>query len=297
MKHSGTKTIETQRLILRQFCMEDAEQMYHNWASDSQVTIFLTWPTHASVEVTKSVLENWVKEYDKPEIYQWCIATKEKNEPIGSIGVVGCDEKTAAMEIGYCISRAYWQQGITSEAMAAVMKYLIEEVGVARIEAKHDANNPNSGKVMEKCGLKYEGTKIRGGYNNTGICDVKMYAYVKGVTDAIENTKENPSLSEIKNVRKNVISDETIAYVGILAKLELNQEEKEQAKKDMSEMLDYIDKLNELDTAGVEPMSHIFSVQNVFREDVVQNGDGSEKTLANAPEKKDGGFKVPRTIA
>ena len=81
----------------------------------------------------------------------------------------------------------------------------------------------------------------------------------------------------------NVISDETIEYVGILAKLELSDEEKEAAKKDMGRMLDYIDKLSELDTTGVEPMSHVFPVQNVFREDVVTNGDESEQTLANAP--------------
>ena len=80
----------------------------------------------------------------------------------------------------------------------------------------------------------------------------------------------------------NIISDETIDYVGILAKLELSPEEKEQAKTDMGRMLDYIDKLNELDTTGVEPMSHVFPVQNVFREDVVTNGDESEKILKNA---------------
>ena len=94
----------------------------------------------------------------------------------------------------------------------------------------------------------------------------------------------------------NIISDETIEYVGILAKLELNKEEQERAKKDMGEMLDYIDKLNELDTTGVEPMSHVFPVNNVFREDVVTNGDGSSDTLANAPLMKDQSFKVPKTI-
>ena len=94
----------------------------------------------------------------------------------------------------------------------------------------------------------------------------------------------------------NVISDETIEYVGILAKLELSDEEKEAAKKDMGRMLDYIDKLSELDTTGVEPMSHVFPVQNVFREDVVTNGDGSAETLANAPEQKNGAFKVPKTV-
>ena len=94
----------------------------------------------------------------------------------------------------------------------------------------------------------------------------------------------------------NIISDETIEYVGILAKLELYEEEKEQAKKDMGSMLDYIDKLNELDTDSVEPMSHVFPVNNVFREDEITNGDDREEILLNAPEKKEGAFKVPKTV-
>jgi aspartyl-tRNA(Asn)/glutamyl-tRNA(Gln) amidotransferase subunit C len=94
----------------------------------------------------------------------------------------------------------------------------------------------------------------------------------------------------------NVISDETIEYVGILAKLELSESEKEDAKKDMASMLDYIDKLGELDTTGVEPMSHVFPVNNVMREDVVTNGDGSSDTLANAPEANEYGFIVPKTV-
>lgn len=94
----------------------------------------------------------------------------------------------------------------------------------------------------------------------------------------------------------NIINDETIEYVGILAKLELSEEEKEQAKRDMGRMLDYIDKLSELDTSGVEPMSHVFSVQNVFREDVVTNGDMREEILKNAPGEKDGMFMVPPTF-
>lgn len=92
------------------------------------------------------------------------------------------------------------------------------------------------------------------------------------------------------------ISDETIEYVGILAKLELSSEEKEEARRDMARMLDYIDKMNELDTEGVEPMSHVFPVTNVFREDVVRDGGGRELVLANAPEQKDGAFKVPKTV-
>lgn len=94
----------------------------------------------------------------------------------------------------------------------------------------------------------------------------------------------------------NIITDETIDYVGILAKLELSNKEKEQAKKDMGSMLDYIDKLNELDVTGVEPMSHIFPIDNVFREDIVANGNNRDKIISNAPESKDGQFKVPKTV-
>lgn len=94
----------------------------------------------------------------------------------------------------------------------------------------------------------------------------------------------------------NQISDETIEYVGILAKLELSEEEKETAKADMGRMLDYIDQLNQLDTSGVEPMSHVFPLNNVFREDVVTNGDDREQILSNAPQSKEGSFQVPKTV-
>lgn len=94
----------------------------------------------------------------------------------------------------------------------------------------------------------------------------------------------------------NVIDDAMIEYVGILAKLELSEKEREAAKKDMGRMLDYIDRLNELDTSGVEPMSHVRHVRHVFREDVVTNGDGREDTLLNAPDRKEDMFVVPKTI-
>ena len=92
------------------------------------------------------------------------------------------------------------------------------------------------------------------------------------------------------------IDDATIEYVGILAQLDLDEAEKEAAGKDMGRMLDYIDKLNELDTEGIEPMSHVFPMNNVFHEDVVTNGDDRDNILKNAPESKDGAFKVPKTV-
>ena len=93
-----------------------------------------------------------------------------------------------------------------------------------------------------------------------------------------------------------MIDDEMMEYIGILAKLELSEEEKEQAKADMQKMLNYIDQLNELDTSNVEPMSHIFPIANVFREDVVTNGDDREAMLANEKKQKNGQYQVAKTV-
>lgn len=175
MNHVGTIRLETDRLILRQFVITDAEDMYRNWANDDEVTKFLTWPTHSNTEVSTRVTESWMKEYEKPDYYQWAIELKSVHEVIGSISAVHVNESINSVEIGYCIGRRFWRQGITSEALKALVKFFFEEVKVNRIEAKHDPNNPNSGRVMMKCGLTYEGTLRDGSNNNTGICDVSIY--------------------------------------------------------------------------------------------------------------------------
>ncbi|MFT5873248.1 MAG: ribosomal-protein-alanine N-acetyltransferase [Clostridium sp.] len=175
MKNLGTKTIETERLRLRKFELTDAEDMFKNWASDDEVTQFLTWPTHKDVEVSRRVLETWVKGYSDDKNYQWCIELKSTGEAIGSIAVVEYKENIEAVEIGYCIGRKYWNQSFTSEAFKALIQFFFQKIGANRIESRHDSLNQNSGKVMLKCGLKYEGTRIKADRNNTGICDVAMY--------------------------------------------------------------------------------------------------------------------------
>lgn len=180
MKHCGTKYLETDRLILRRFKKEDAEAMYNNWTSDNEVTKYLTWPTHSSQEVSQGILDEWVRSYSDDRFYQWAIVLKENGDkPIGSISSVDIKEKTSMAHIGYCIGRAWWHKGITSEALRAVMDFLFDEVGANRIEARHDPRNPNSGKVMKKCGMKYEGTLRSHDWNNQGICDACYYALLK----------------------------------------------------------------------------------------------------------------------
>lgn len=179
MKHLGTQTLETNRLILRKFTLDDAPAMHANWASDPEVTRFLTWPVHASADVSRMVLESWVKAYDDPTYYQWAIELKEIREPIGSISVVGQNEQIDMLHIGYCIGKKWWHRGIMTEALQTVMDFLFDEVGANRIESRHDPRNPHSGEVMKKCGMKYEGTLRSSDWSNQGVCDMCWYALLK----------------------------------------------------------------------------------------------------------------------
>ena len=133
MKHQGTKKIETDRLILRQFSTEDADSMYNNWAKDPEVTKYLMWPYHKSVEVSNGVLSDWIPLYAQDDYYQWAIVLKMSDEAIGSIAVVLKDDAVEMVHIGYCIGRKWWNQGITSEALAALVRFFFDEVGVNRM--------------------------------------------------------------------------------------------------------------------------------------------------------------------
>lgn len=179
LTQQGTKTIETSRLILRRALREDAHPMFRNWASDPEVTKFLTWPAYEAPESAYPILDLWIGSYEKTDFYQWMIVLKELGEPIGSISVVRQRQDIGEAEIGYCIGRNWWHQGLTSEALAAVMEYLFLEVGMNRIAARHDPNNPHSGGVMRKCGMCYEGTLRAADRNNQGICDVAQYAILR----------------------------------------------------------------------------------------------------------------------
>lgn len=176
MKHLGTKELKTERLLLRRFKADDAEAMYNNWANEPEVTRFLTWPAHASVDVTKSVLSEWINNYSKDDYYQWAIVPFDLGAPIGSISVVHNRDDLRLVHIGYCIGKKWWHKGIMSEALEALIKFFFEEVGTNRIESRHDPNNPNSGKVMLKCGMLYEGTKRQADINNQGVSDISEYA-------------------------------------------------------------------------------------------------------------------------
>lgn len=184
MRHQGTKTIETARLILRPFAPEDGDAMFRNWAGDPEVTRYLTWQPHADADVSRRLTALWAEEAKKPDVYQWAIVPKEPGEPIGSLSVVALKDDMAAAELGYCIGRPWWGQGLTAEGLRAVIEYLIREVGMMRVTACHDIQNPRSGRVMEKAGMRREGILRGAGRNNRGIIDLVQYAILPEDLDA-----------------------------------------------------------------------------------------------------------------
>ncbi len=180
MNHQGTVRLESDRLILRRFTMKDAPSMFANWAQDPEVTRFLMWAPHPDVDETRRVLADWCNRYALyPDYYVWAIESKALGVPIGCISVNHVDEKTGCMTIGYCLGRKWWHQGIMTEAFRTVIRFLFEEVGAERIEARHDPENPHSGGVMQKSGLQYEGRLRRAMYSNRGITDACIYAILR----------------------------------------------------------------------------------------------------------------------
>ncbi|MBR2578748.1 MAG: GNAT family N-acetyltransferase [Clostridia bacterium] len=157
LNHMGTQIIETPRLILRRFKIEDAEQMYNNWASDPVVTKYLSWGAHKNISETKEIISSWVSDYENKNCYNWCITIKPTGEAVGGISTVKMFEHADCCEIGYVLSRKLWNKGIMTEVLRAVLEYLFEKVGFHRIQLKHDVENIASGKVMIKNGLKREG--------------------------------------------------------------------------------------------------------------------------------------------
>lgn len=178
MTHQGTVTLETERLILRRVQIEDAEDMFRNWAASENVTRFLTWQPYKCIEDVRGYIQGIIDGYAEDK-YNWIIEWKETHEAIGAIDVISMREDVSSCEIGYCLSDRFWGRGIMPEAFGEVIRFLFEEVGMNRIEATHDKNNPKSGRVMEKCGLQYEGTHRQASRNNQGVCDVVYRAILR----------------------------------------------------------------------------------------------------------------------
>ncbi len=212
MNTIGTKTIETERLILRRYVVTDAEDMFQNWAGDPEVTKFLSWPTHRSAEFTRELLSKWVSFYEDGKTYNWGITLKGEDHVIGNIAVVEREERTCSYEVGYCLGKAFWGRGIMPEALKAVIQYLFKgEPDLNRIIATHDIRNKKSGRVMQKAGMHFDGVLRASKKNNQGLHDTAYYSILRSDLVSEKQYEDlflemNPGFFEREYVKR--VSDE-----------------------------------------------------------------------------------------
>lgn len=145
-------TLETKRLILRPFTIEDAQEMFFGWASDPEVTKYLTWNTHKSIEETKGILSLWVNQYEKPERLNFAIELKKEDKLIGGVDVVGyLGGVRGTPVIGYNLAQKYWGNGYMTEACRCVIDHLFSK-GYSEIRIDAMPENTASIRVIQKCG-------------------------------------------------------------------------------------------------------------------------------------------------
>jgi ribosomal-protein-alanine N-acetyltransferase len=179
MIHQGTQTLETKRLILRKYHENDAQAMYTTWASNPNVTRYMRWQPHCSVEETQEIVSEFISHYEKSNYYHWIICLKETDQPIGTIGLFIINEFDELGEFGYCLGEDYWNKGYTTEALNAVFEFAFKKVQFNRIEACHSVNNPASGEVMKKAGMTFEGLARQKYKCSLGFQDANCYAILR----------------------------------------------------------------------------------------------------------------------
>lgn len=172
----GTQVIETERLILRRFALEDANDMFKNWINDKEVQSNYGEPVYSNIDLVKELLKCWISAYDDNDFYRWAIVLKENDENIGQIAFCSIDTSHRFADIEYCISRFYEKNGYASEALSAIIKFTFEKTGLNRLEAFHRGKNKASAKVLQKSKMQYEG-RFRESYfyNDKAEYDDRIY--------------------------------------------------------------------------------------------------------------------------
>ena len=179
MEHKGTVQLETSRLILRRFLPEDLEPMYENCWRHKSVTQWTSYaPMNCLDDVQNSAAmftEKWLS-YDNPKRYSWAIVEKQSGQVIGRMFGMDPDDSIRQVDLAYEMGPDWWNRGLMTEAVQAVLPFFLREVGFNRVFAYHAPENPASGRVMQKCGMTYEGTLRQAGKCNYGIIDVVCYS-------------------------------------------------------------------------------------------------------------------------
>ena len=170
--------LTTPRLVLRRLTMRDAADIYH-YSRDTEVARHVLWDAHRSISESRSYLRYMLRCYRNHEPASWGIEYVQTGEVIGTIGFMWIQSDNSAAEVGYSLSRDYWNRGIMTEALKAVIAHGFGSMSLNRIEAQHETTNPASGAVMRKCGMVHEGTLRQRLYNKGKYVDVELYAILK----------------------------------------------------------------------------------------------------------------------
>jgi ribosomal-protein-alanine N-acetyltransferase len=171
-------TLETDRLILRKMILGDTEAVFA-YASDPEVTRYVIWDAHRTIEDSEIFLRSVAERYENAEVADWGIVYKGNGRFIGGCGIVGWDLENARAEIGYVLSRQYWGQGLMPEAVRAMIAFGFEKMGLNRLEARCITENTASARVMEKAGMLYEGTLRQREFIKGAYRDTKIYSILK----------------------------------------------------------------------------------------------------------------------
>ena len=171
-------TLETPRLVIRPLCLRDAPSLF-SWSSDPQVARYVLWSAHASVRETREYIRYVRSLYRQSLPSSWGILLRNTDQVIGTIGLMAWSPENRMAEIGYSLSRSFWNQGIMTEAAARVIRSVFTDLDINRVEAQHDVRNPASGRVLEKCGMKKEGVLRARVFNKGEAVDVAMWAILK----------------------------------------------------------------------------------------------------------------------
>lgn len=167
--------IDTPRLYLRKARMSDANDIYE-YSKDPNVARYVLWDAHRSVNESKDYIRYLIRLYRKNKPSSYVIQSKADNKVIGTIGFMWINAEYASAEVGYSLSRQYWNRGYMSEALEALIHYGFEKLGLNRIEGQHDIRNEASGSVMRKVGMLKEGVLRQRMRNKGQYVDVALYA-------------------------------------------------------------------------------------------------------------------------
>lgn len=216
LTHKGTVELETERLILKRLTVNDSEQMFKNWASDENVAGYMSWNAYKTVgEVEKNLLE-WQEEYKKDDTYYWGLYLKAEEQFIGTVYLLTEGEIALVGSLSYCIGERWQNKGYMTEAVKRVIDFAINEIGFNRIEAYHAESNVRSGRVMQKCGMKYEGVLRQRCFTENGFEDCVYYSILKG--DTMKNYYGSLCTEMYEIIHKDAPEDELAFYLSYAEK-------------------------------------------------------------------------------